>query len=436
MSLRENPDYRSGAAHVALLAAMPSRFPGRPPFEEVQETIPVELMTTSDVNEIVQAATSRRKRCKPNSTPTRLPMPRQLKPQAAGRRGQEGRADAAAALKRDPDPGDDDKPEPPKPPAKQPRAAAAARADAAPADPPTSRRRNADEAITRRSRSRRRPSRPPKEGRNQARPQLKLGPDRQIARDGQAARTCRSPSSATPARPKSGEETHDQHKFDPPTSASCLSHAPPARSASTGRDDFAAASLGSPTANAQRMSPSLQAAMEGWFQDHFRGCWTTADFTLPQGPKYVPDIRVPLNLDGSLAADPTLINPPDDPAWQPLADSAMRAVRKCDPLPVPDRFKPYYDEWRDRSSGFEAPTQCTPRPLPRRPLPLRAPQFSSIVRRQPADPSMPLTLTRRTASGLLARGRVRPPASTAPRSRRTNISTSSRAAISSRSMSR
>ncbi len=60
-----------------------------------------------------------------------------------------------------------------------------------------------------------------------------------------------------------------------------------------------------------------------------------------------------LNVDGSLAADPVLTNPPDDPAWQALADSAMRAVQKCDPLPVPDKFKTYYDEWRDRIVQFQ-----------------------------------------------------------------------------------
>jgi colicin import membrane protein len=100
------------------------------------------------------------------------------------------------------------------------------------------------------------------------------------------------------------------------------------------------------------MSPSLQAAMDGWFQDKFQGCWIQP-VSLPQGPKYVPQIRVQLNLDGSLAADPVLTNPPDDPAWQPLADSAVRAVHTCDPLPVPDKFKAYYDTWRDRVVQFE-----------------------------------------------------------------------------------
>jgi colicin import membrane protein len=30
----------------------------------------------------------------------------------------------------------------------------------------------------------------------------------------------------------------------------------------------------------------------------------------------------------------------------------MRAVHECDPLPVPDIFKPYYDQWRDRIVRF------------------------------------------------------------------------------------
>ncbi len=92
--------------------------------------------------------------------------------------------------------------------------------------------------------------------------------------------------------------------------------------------------------------------MDGWFQDKFQGCWIQP-ITLPQGPKYIPQIRVQLNVDGSLSSDPELMNPPDDPAWQALADSAVRAVRKCDPLPVPDKFKTYYDTWRDRVVQFQ-----------------------------------------------------------------------------------
>ena len=156
-----------------------------------------------------------------------------------------------------------------------------------------------------------------------------------------------------PPKPKSGDESRDRrNKFNVDDISRLLSHEAPQRKASSDRQLEQVASLGSPTASAPTMSPTLTARMEGWFQDRFRGCWTQP-ITVPPGPKYVPMVRVPLNLDGSLAAAPTLLNPPSNPAWRPLAESALRAIRECDPLPVPAQFKPYYDEWRGRIVRFD-----------------------------------------------------------------------------------
>jgi hypothetical protein len=155
-----------------------------------------------------------------------------------------------------------------------------------------------------------------------------------------------------PAKPKSGDDNPDHpRKFNPNDISRMLSHDTPQRKPATGRELEQVASLGSPTASASQLSPTLLAQMEGWFQDQFQGCWTQP-ITVPSGQKYVPMVRVPLNVDGSLAGEPTLINPPSDPAWRPLAESAVRAIRKCDPLPVPARFKPYYAEWRGRIVRF------------------------------------------------------------------------------------
>ncbi len=48
-----------------------------------------------------------------------------------------------------------------------------------------------------------------------------------------------------------------------------------------------------------------------------------------------------------------LINPPSDPALQSLADSALRAVRRCNPLKIPDQYAPFYDQWRGRVLRFD-----------------------------------------------------------------------------------
>ena len=64
-------------------------------------------------------------------------------------------------------------------------------------------------------------------------------------------------------------------------------------------------------------------------------------------------MRVQMQADGSLAAQPKLLNPPSDPNLRSLAESAVRAVNRCDPLPIPERYKPYYNAWRDRKIRFD-----------------------------------------------------------------------------------
>ena len=59
------------------------------------------------------------------------------------------------------------------------------------------------------------------------------------------------------------------------------------------------------------------------------------------------------NADGSLSARPILINPPTDRAWRAHAESAMRAVKKCDPLHVPPQYAPYFDQWKVETIHFD-----------------------------------------------------------------------------------
>ena len=74
---------------------------------------------------------------------------------------------------------------------------------------------------------------------------------------------------------------------------------------------------------------------------------------MPEGERYIAQIRVAFNPDGSLSAQPVLVNPPSDPAWRAYADSAKRAVLKCNPLHVPPQFAPYYEQWRSKTVHFD-----------------------------------------------------------------------------------
>lgn len=156
-------------------------------------------------------------------------------------------------------------------------------------------------------------------------------------------------------RPKSGNEVKEakpRDDFSPDKIAAMLSHEAPQRKASTGHALAQVASLGSPTAHAEKLSPSMAAQLDGWLIDHYRGCWSY--FGLGAAQDYVPTIRIHMAQDGSLIGQPAIVNPPRDPNLQSLADSAIRAVNKCNPLPIPERFRPYYDQgYRQRVVRFD-----------------------------------------------------------------------------------
>ncbi len=130
-----------------------------------------------------------------------------------------------------------------------------------------------------------------------------------------------------------------------------LDHEAPQRKASTGRQLTQMASLGAPNAHSEHMSPSMRAQLDGWLIDHYRGCWSY--FGLGATEDYVPAVHVQMAVDGSLIGRPALTNPPSDPNLRSLADSAIRAVNRCNPLDMPARFKPFYDSWRDRIVRFD-----------------------------------------------------------------------------------
>lgn len=130
-----------------------------------------------------------------------------------------------------------------------------------------------------------------------------------------------------------------------------LDHDAPQRKASTGRQLTQMASLGAPNTHAEKMSPSMMGQLDNWLIDHYRGCWSY--FGLGATQDYVPAVRVRMAEDGSLIGQPALLNPPSDPNLRSLADSAVRAVNRCNPMSIPDRFKPYYDAWRSRVVRFD-----------------------------------------------------------------------------------
>jgi colicin import membrane protein len=77
--------------------------------------------------------------------------------------------------------------------------------------------------------------------------------------------------------------------------------------------------------------------------DQIRRCWNVP---VSGKPSVLPQVRMVLNEDGSLGAQPVLINASGDPTFRAVADSGMRAIRQCSPFRIPARFQPTYADWR------------------------------------------------------------------------------------------
>jgi colicin import membrane protein len=340
MSLSKNPGLVvSSAAHVTLLAAALLSFSFDPKFQDAQETIPIEMVSASELNQIMRGDKTA-KEVQPKQRVDKIAETTEIKPKPPLAEAKRDVPTPPSPDKKLPDPGETQT-TPQKPiesaaPTPKPPVVESPQQDAAADDPLPTPRPKVDPPKKEAKKDEPKKPEPPK---------LKLDQIAKLLDE----KTPKDPPKLI--KPKSGDESTDHHKFDPDEISRLVSHETPQRKAATGRELEQVASLGAPTGTAPRLSPSLQAQMEGWFQDRFQGCWTQP-ITVPPGRKYVPEIRVPLNLDGSLAGEPTLLNPPSDSAWQPLAESALRAVHKCDPLPVPAQFKPYYAEWRGRIVRF------------------------------------------------------------------------------------
>jgi colicin import membrane protein len=380
----------SGGAHVLALVLLLVNFSRAPRFAEAIETVPVEMITTSELNEISNG----------EKTAKQLPTPQRRVDKVAEVEDHKPAPPTPDAVKDTPplpspdkandDPGHDETPPepvsalppprpvdptpppptpperpvvkaetppPPTPPARpvetakaepdedkpdaealapkpppRPKPAKEAKADPKP-DPrpvPVPHARPVDKVA------KVQPPVPPK----RSEPDPKPNPLLDVAK---LLDKMKPPKPVTKQR--SGNEvkeakSHDDFSLDKITAL--LDHEAPQRRASTGRALTQLASLGSPTAHAEKLSPSMAAQLDGWLIDHYRGCWSY--FGLGASQDYVPQLRIRMAPDGSLIGQPALLNPPSDPNLRSLADSAIRAVNRCNPLEIPDRFKPFYDE--------------------------------------------------------------------------------------------
>lgn len=352
MRLPQNPGLAiSGGAHALILAAILLSFSYASQFEDAQESIPVEMVTDQQFNQIMQGEKTAAARPKPVRRAEKIAELVEAKSHPAT---PEAKADIPAPppkLKREPDAGQEPAPPPasaehaapappprpaPQPPAKPPESETAEAVESKPAVKPA-----VDPKVV------------PKTVEKPRKAEPKFKPD-QVAKllDQENQKDLTKQIEKTIAKPKSAPEPEEpQQKFDPGDISRFLTKEQPQRKASTGRELQQEASLGSPTASAAKMSPSLWGQLDGLLQEQYKRCWNFVG--LGGQKKYVPEIHVQYAQNGSLIGQPALINPPSDPNLRTLADSALRAVRRCDPLHIPAQYQPYYDQWKGRIVRFD-----------------------------------------------------------------------------------
>jgi len=154
------------------------------------------------------------------------------------------------------------------------------------------------------------------------------------------------------AEAKAKRQAEIAEKFNPGDIRELLQSKQPAQSGSTGSEINRTASLGTSTGTAQRLNPSQRDALIGILQEQLHRCWVVP-VALQSAPKPpVPSIRIQLNQDGTLAAEPAVLNRSPEPLFGVAADSATRAARRCAPLRIPAQFAPYYQDWKDLVVNF------------------------------------------------------------------------------------
>jgi colicin import membrane protein len=355
MPLPENPGFAvSGGVHVGLLALALFSLSQSPQLDEAQESVPVEIFSAQQFNQIMKGEKTAAQ-VKPRQRAEKIAELAELNPQPSPSDAPKDVSAPPPPLKRQADPGPTEPQEAPKPPehgmASPPPRAAPETAKPAPksdqikpsdAPPPKPPVNEAEETATPEPAQ-------PKPVEPLKKPAPKFKPD-QLAKllDQERQKEKQMPA----AKPRSGEEAAEpQQKFDPGDIAKFLSKEAPQRKQASGHDLSQVASLGSPAASAAKMSPSLWDQLDGLLQEQYKRCWNFAGLGGQQ--KYIPEIHVQYTQDGSLIGQPVLLNPPSDPNLRALAESAMRAVRRCDPLRIPSQYQLYYNQWKGRIVRFD-----------------------------------------------------------------------------------
>lgn len=146
-------------------------------------------------------------------------------------------------------------------------------------------------------------------------------------------------------REEERKKKEQEQAFDPNKIAALLDKRSPQRLAAAGATLNSTPSLGLPSGSAATLSQSEIDALRAQIQ----ACWNPPAGVV-DAKELIVRIRLQLREDGSLSANPTLLNHGSNSLFQIAAESAMRAIKRCQPYKLPIAK---YSIWRDVEVTFD-----------------------------------------------------------------------------------
>jgi outer membrane biosynthesis protein TonB len=145
------------------------------------------------------------------------------------------------------------------------------------------------------------------------------------------------------AKPAPKKPTQE-YVFDPTKTAALLDKRAPQRHAAAGDVLNSTATLGLASGKALTLTESEIDALRRQIQ----ACWAVP-VGAADAKELTVTIRLMLKQDGSLAAEPALMNRGSGSFFQVYAESALRAIRRCQPYRMPIAK---YELWKDVEVSF------------------------------------------------------------------------------------
>ena len=140
-------------------------------------------------------------------------------------------------------------------------------------------------------------------------------------------------------------------KFDPLKIAELIDKSKDTKTVEEDIEDLEYDSLDSTPSFDNKLTLSEEDAIRAQFMQ----CWSIP-IGIPFDDTMIVKIKISLNTDGSLLEPPEVLqhermNKPSEKYFRTLAESALRAVRRCDPIKAPDINR--YESWKRIQLNFD-----------------------------------------------------------------------------------